>query len=113
MSEIGDVSFFPSEDNIFSCDGMVPRIHQSGNMEWKGHIAKGNTFLKYLLVECVQIHMMITKDSPITVASERISEGSGSKKVKIAAARHLLRAIYCMLKRKQAYDEYIIQRRRS
>ena len=92
---------------------MVPRIHQSGNMEWKGHIAKGNTFLKYLLVECVQVHMMIRKDSPITLAYERISKRSGSKKAKIAAARHLLRAIYYMIKRKQTYDEYIIQRKGS
>jgi transposase len=28
-SEIGDISRFPSEDNIFSYAGMVPRIHQS------------------------------------------------------------------------------------
>ena len=112
-SEIGDISRFPSEDNIFSYAGMVPRIHQSGNMEWKGHIAKGNTFLKYLLVECVQVHMMIRKDSPITLAYERISKRSGSKKAKIAAARHLLRAIYYMIKRKQTYDEYIIQRKGS
>ena len=82
-------------------------------MEWKGHIAKGKTFLKYLLVECVQVHMMIRKDSPITLAYERISERSGPKKAKIAAARHLLREIYYMIKRKQTYDEYIIQRRGS
>ncbi len=112
-SEIGDISRFPSEDNIFSYAGMVPRIRQSGNMEWKGHIAKGNTFLKYLLVECVQVHMMIRRDSPITLAYERISERSGSKRAKIAAARHLLRAIYYMIKRKQNYDEYIMQRRGS
>ena len=29
MSEIGDVSRFSSEDNIFSYAGMVPRIHPS------------------------------------------------------------------------------------
>ena len=55
--------------------------------------------------------MMIRKDSPITLAYERILERSGSKRAKIAAARHLLRAICYMLKRKQTYDEYIMQRR--
>ena len=110
-SEIGDISRFPSEDNIFSYAGLVPRIHQSGNMEWKGHIAKGNTFLKYLLVECVQIHLMRDEPSPIKDAYERIESRSGSKKARIAAARHMLRAIYYMLKRKHNYDEYLKKRR--
>ena len=50
---------------MFSYAYLVPGIHQSGNREWKGHIANGNTFLKYLLVECVQIHIMRDEPSPI------------------------------------------------
>ena len=110
-SEIGDVGRFPSEDNIFSYAGLVPKIHQSGNREWKGHIAKGNTFLKYLLVECVQIHLMRDEPSPIKDAYERIESRSGTKKARIAAARHMLRAIYYMLKKHQNYDEYLKKRR--
>ena len=75
-----------------------------------GHIAKGNTFLKYLLVECVQIHLMRDEPSPIKDAYERIESRSGSKKARIASARHMLRAIYYMLKRKQNYDEYLKKR---
>ena len=110
VSEIGDISRFPGEDNIFSFAGLVPRIHQSGNREWKGHIAKGNTFLKYLLVECVQIHLMSDEPSPIRDAYERIESRSRSKKARIATARHMLRAIYYMLKRKQNCDEYLKKR---
>ena len=99
-SEIGDISGLPREDSIFPYAGLVPRIHQSDNMEWKGHIAKENTFQKYLLVECVQIHLMSDEPSPIRDAYERIESRSGSKKARIAAARHILRAIYYMLKRK-------------
>ncbi len=89
----------------------MPRIHQSGDREWKGHIAKGNTFLKYLPVECVQIHLMRDGASPIKDAYERTAAISGAKKARIAAARHMLRAIYYMLKRKQDYDEYLKKRR--
>ena len=52
-SETGDVNRFPSEENIFAYTGLVPRIYPSGNKEWKGHITKGNGFLKWRLVECV------------------------------------------------------------
>ena len=57
-AEIGDVDRFPREDNIFSYAGLVPRIYQSGSREYKGHITKGNSFLKYMLVVfvCSTIH---------------------------------------------------------
>ena len=46
-SEIIDKRRFPGADNIFSYAGFVRMIHHLVNSEWKGHIAKGNTFLKY------------------------------------------------------------------
>jgi len=110
-SEIGDVNRFRSEKNIFAYAGVVPRLYQSGSREWKGHIIKGDTFLKWMLVECVGIHTTHAKDSPITAAYERIGERSGKMKAKIAAARHLLRAIYYMLKRNQNFDSYLRGRR--
>ena len=105
-SEIGDVDRFPREDNIFSYAGLVPRIYQSGSREYKGHITHGNNFLKYMLVECVQIHMINQEDSEISEAYRRIALRSGSNKAKIAAARHLLRMIYYMLKRRMEYAAY-------
>ena len=110
-SEIGDVNRFPSEENIFAYTGLVPRIYQSGNKEWKGHITKGNGFLKWTLVECVGVHIINSADPPITAAYERIRERRGNKKAKIAAARHMLRAIYYMLKRNQDFGSYLRGRR--
>lgn len=74
--------------------------------EYKGNITSGNKFLKYILVECVQVHVMLEADSDITEAYRRIKLRSGANKAKIAAARHLLRMIYYMLKRGQSYDSY-------
>jgi hypothetical protein len=51
------------------------------------------------------------EDSPVTVAYERILKRPRPKKAKVAVARYLLRIIYYMTKRRQTYDEYIIQRR--
>lgn len=110
-AEIGDINRFQSEENLFAYTGLVPRIYQSGNKEWKGHITQGNSFLKWMLVECAGIHIMRAIDSPITIAYERIKERRGNKKAKIAAARHILRAIYYMLKRNQDFGSYLRDRR--
>jgi transposase len=105
-SEIGDVSRFLSEDNLFAYAGLVPRIHQSGGVEWKGHIAQGNKFMRYLLVECVQIHVAMRSDSPVAIAYNKISRRRGRKIARIAAARRLLRMMYYMLKKGMNYDDY-------
>ena len=110
-SEIGDVSRFPSEDNLFAYAGLVPRLHQSGSTEWKGRCIDGNRFLKYMLIECTIIHVRLHSGSSIGLAFNRISERRGFKKARVAAARHMLRAIYYMLRRNQSYDEYERSRR--
>jgi transposase len=101
-TEIADIGRFPTAANLCTYAGMVPRIYQSGDKEWKGHISKGNTFLKHLLVQCVQVHIRIS-DSWITDAYNRIKIRAGKKKAKIAAARKLLVTMYCLLKEGREY----------
>lgn len=103
-SEIGDVSRFKEESKIFAAAGFTPRIYQSGDREYKGHIVKGNVYLKTLLLQCVQTHIKFRPDSFISASYRRISIHSGSKKIaKIAAARRLLQVMYFMLKRDEKY----------
>ena len=97
VAEIGKIGRFPSEDCIFSYAGLVPRVHQSGSREWKGHIAQGNMFLRYLFIECVQMHIAVAPDSPVTAAYIRIKKAGGSKDCKDssspeAAAHDILHA---------------------
>ncbi|EQD47631.1 Transposase, IS116/IS110/IS902, partial [mine drainage metagenome] len=72
-SEIADVSRFKDVEHLEAYAGLVPRLYQSGDTEFKGHIVKGNKFLKTLLVECVRIHVMHCPDSWITRSYHRIS----------------------------------------
>ena len=69
-AEIGNVDRFPREDNIFSYAGLVPRIYQSSSRK-KSHIKKGSSFLKYILVECVQSHIRTCPYSEITEAYQK------------------------------------------
>ena len=95
-----------SVENLWSYAGLVPKTQQSGSKEWRGHITKGNVFLKYLLMvlmEVVQIHIIQCPDSPVAFAYNRVKVRAGSKKARVAAARHLLRIIYCILKDQRNY----------
>ena len=102
-SEIADINRFPTEFNLSSYAGLVPRIYQSGSKEWRGHIVHGNNFIKHILVECVQIHFRKCPHSPITMSYRRIKLRAGHKKAVVAAARRMLRVIYYMLKRDESY----------
>ncbi len=102
-SEIGDMSRFENAAALSAYAGLVPRIRQSGDREWKGRITKGNVYLKTILVECVQVHIKLCPRSFITFAYRRILRGRGHNKAKIASARRLLELIYYMLKRNEMY----------
>lgn len=102
-SEIGIIDRFPTESHLFSYAGLVPRIYQSGDNEWRGRITKGDTFLKTILIECVQVHINNCPYSQITDAYNQLRIRIGKKKARVAAARRLLRVIYWMLKRNEKY----------
>ena len=110
-AEIGDINRFPSEENLFAYTGLVPRIYQSGKKEWKGHITKGNDFLKWMLVECAGVHVMAAADSPITAAYERIRERRGNKKEKLQPQGTCCVQSINMLKRNQNFGSYLGDRR--
>ena len=104
-AEIDNINRFSNEFRLFSYAGVVPRIYQSGDKEWKGHIIKGNTFLKTTLLQCANIHTMRKKDSVVTYWYDNNKFRIGNKKAKIAAVKKLLRIIYWMLKRDEEYHD--------
>ena len=104
-SEIGDINRFPDEFRLFSFAGVVPRIYQSGDKEWKGHITKGDTFLKAVLLQCAHTHIRCGKSSAVTYWHEDNKDRIGKKKAKIGSMKRLLRIIYWMLKRDEEYHD--------
>ncbi len=102
-SEIVDISRFSSAAALSAYAGLVPKLRQSGDREWKGRIIKGNLYLKTILIECVQVHIRLCPASFISRAYRRIMARRDHNKAKIAAARRLLELIYYMLKRNEEY----------
>jgi transposase len=53
-NEIGEIERFPSYKELSSFAGLVPRVHQSANTRWEGHITKeGNSLLRWILIQIV------------------------------------------------------------
>jgi len=106
--EIGDINRFANSKKLSSYAGLVPREYQSGTKEWKGHITKeGNKWIRWILDECLAIHVNVSPDSPISIYYKDLIPIKGKGKAKIAAERRLLSVIYTMLKEKITFDQYI------
>ncbi len=104
-SQIGDIHRFPTEFHFFSYLGLCPSTHQSGSVEWKGHLKSGNVTLRSTLIECTWMHVAHC-DSIITETYYRLSKRMGPKKAAVASAKRLARVIYFMLIRDKPFNPY-------
>jgi len=88
-NELGDMSQFPSERNLFSYTGLTPSEYSSGEHTRKGHISRqGKPILRSTLVQCSWI--AIRYDKELNQAYERISKRAGAKRAIVAIARKLI-----------------------
>ena len=101
-NEIGEIERFPGYKELCSFAGLVPRVHQSGNTRWEGHITKeGNALLRWILIQAV--HQAVRYPGELRKFYLRLKKQKGTKIAVVATARKLLRVIYCMLTRKENY----------
>jgi len=98
VSEVGDIKRFPNPKKLCSYAGLVPRTMQSGNHVYHGRILREcNQNLKWILNQCVHVHIRFCKDSPITRLYYRVMRKKGKNKATIAASRKMLTIIWHML----------------
>lgn len=103
-SHIGDVNRFPDSKHMCASLGLVPSLHQSGDVSITGHITgTGNKWLRRNLIECARV--AIRKDHHLKEFYTKIRYKRGEKKALIAVARKLASYAYWMLKRKLTYEE--------
>ena len=95
VSEIGDINRFPDSYHLCSHAGLVPSIHSSGEITYHGAITKtGSRYLRWVLLECVHIHIRTNRHSNITSFYERLVKRKGSSIAAVAAAAKLLKVVY-------------------
>jgi len=101
-SEIGDISRFPDGEKLCSYAGLVPSVSISGGYTRYGSITKeGSRWLRWIMVECVHIHLRY--DTSITRAYHAIAERKGAGIAKVAAARRLLMCCDSVLRNRRPY----------
>jgi transposase len=113
VSEIGDINRFPDSYHLCSYAGLVPSTHSSGGVTYHGKITKtGSRYLRWVLLECVHVHIRTCKHSNITRFYERLVKRKGSSMAAVAAAAKLLKVAYWVMKEKREYHNHELQLRR-
>jgi len=92
VTEIGDITRFPSPDRLCSWAGMTPTHRESDTKVKRGSITKqGSRLIRWAAVEAVSKNH---GDDLIKAAYRRIAERRGRNIARVAAARRLLALVY-------------------
>jgi transposase len=115
LSVIGDINDFPDAKKLSAYFGIVPRVHQSNEIEHHGRITKrGSKIGRTTLVQCTLI--AIRYSSYLRGYYDRLKAKKGSGKAIIATSRKLLGIIYDTLKNDIIWEDFpngVIQSSRS
>ncbi|WP_299409858.1 IS110 family transposase [Acaryochloris sp. IP29b_bin.148] len=88
-NELGDMSQFANERQLFSYTGLTPSEHSSGDTIRRGHITRqGNPRVRHIL--CESAWAAIRKDKDLRTFYERLYPKTGKKKAIVAVARKLV-----------------------
>lgn len=103
VGEVGDFRRFPSRKHLASWAGLVPSVHQSGEVSRTGHITKrGSSLLRWILVVCAQAAVKVP--GPLRRMYQKLKSRKGSGKAIVAVAHKMLRTMYGMMVQGRDYD---------
>ncbi len=101
-SEIGEISRFPDARHLSAYCGLVPRVDQSGDTAYYGHITKsGPSILRFFLVN--SIHTTVKVSKTFKTSYRKLKKRIGKNKAIVAMARKLAVTIYNMLAKNQDF----------
>ena len=105
-SEIGDINRFSDSSKLLSYAVMIPSVRQSSDVVHYGHIThQGSKYLRWILSECLYVHMRFDPSSSVSKFYRRISKGKKKKgKALVASANKPLKIIYWVLREKRPYN---------
>lgn len=105
-AEIGDIGRFPNPKHLVGYTGLCPRVHQSGDSDWRGPLAKhGPRWLRWALIEAVtwaSQHPAYSQRYQTT--TRRLGRQRGPAVARVDCARQLATAIWWMLTRQQPFQ---------
>lgn len=106
VATIDDPTRFARGAQVAAYVGLVPSVHQSGEVEYRGRITKeGDALLRWLLVEAA--HVLLTRrhgESALKRWGKRIERRKGAAKAKVALARKLAMILHRMWLTNTAFE---------
>lgn len=106
LSEIGDITRFPTPDKLCAWAGLTPKEHSSADNVRRGHISKqGSRWLRWVMVEAA-VHAF--RDVELRQLFVRIARRRGAKIARVAVARRLLTLVYHALRSESGCRSYPI-----
>lgn len=108
LTEIGDVTRFPSLDTLASYAGLIPDTKSSGEEEHVTHITKRrNPMLRMLLIESSWV--AVRKDPALMLAFNKLCRRHKKTAAIIHIARKLLNRIRFVLKNRREYVPAVVE----
>ena len=102
LAEIGDINRFSSDKRLASWAGLAPSVRQSGDKIRIGGVSgPENRRVRWVMVQCA--HAACRFDPRLRNFYERYSKRRGGKKAVVAVAHEMIRIVFFMLKRSEAY----------
>jgi transposase len=102
-NELGDLSQFTNERQLFSYTGLTPAEYSSGENTRRGSITKqGNTQVRSILIEVAW--RAIQEDSSLADFFERVKARRGSKRAIVGVARKLIGRIRAAFRHQVLYQ---------
>ncbi|MEO0802774.1 MAG: transposase, partial [Cyanobacteria bacterium J06642_2] len=102
FNELGDMSQFKNEPQLFSFTGLTPSEYSTGNNVRRGHITRqGNTRVRAILVEAAW--RAIGKDESLARFFEKLYHHTGKKKAIVAVGRKLIGRIQAAFQHGEKY----------
>lgn len=104
LEEIGDITRFPTEKQLSSYAGLVPRVMQSGTTWRMGHIHKpGPKALRWILTTCAD--SAVKSPGKFQRLFRRGETRLGKGKAIVAVAHQMIEGICALLSRGESYSE--------
>lgn len=103
-NELGNLSQFANEKQLFSYTGFTPREHSSGEHRWLGHISRqGKSVVRKVLVQAAW--KAVKKDRGLEVRFMELSSRIGKRRAIVAIARLLIGYARSCFKEDRLYEE--------
>lgn len=107
-NELGDLSRFPSERDLFSYTGLTPSEYSSGEHRRQGHISRqGKPILRKILIQCGWV--AIAYDENLAKIYQRIANRSGGKRAIVAIARRLIGRLRACFRKNELYCSPVLE----